>query len=278
MTAVEDTRQRAAQLRDEARSIRSRARETRARTRLLAEATAATEGRAAASERLFRQSCRQQLVPPQGGAEIGCEAEDVAAPLQDTVVRRMFAAGLSLQSAAELSADPEVLFRIESAVTILDQVIREVRNAVFQDARHSRGLTVSRDILDLTRNLATTASVRVGVPADDPGSAYANARLLLTLQLMLSLIGEHATPTSVDVTANISSYNLAIEAVPLVPGAPASECASWLGTIHARVAQTGVGVAIQPVAGGTRFTCELPAVLGSAPGSRPLASREGAAA
>lgn len=270
MTAVEDTRQRAAQLRDEARSIRSRARETRARTRLLAEATAAT------SERLPRQSCRQQLVPPQGGAEIGCGGEnDVAAPLQDTVVRRMFAAGLSLQSAAELSADPEVLFRIESAVTILDQVIREVRNAVFQDARHSRGLTVSRDILDLTRNLATTASVRVGVPADGPGSAYANARLLLTLQLMLSLIGEHATPTSVDVTANISSYNLAIEAVPLVPGAPASECASWLGTIHARVAQTGVGVAMQPVAGGTRFTCELPAVLGSAPGSRPLASREG---
>ena len=40
------------------------------------------------------------------------------------------------------------------------------------------------------------------------------ARLLVFLRQLLAVIGEHATPTSVDIAAATGSYSLAIEAAP----------------------------------------------------------------
>lgn len=269
MTALEDTRKRSAQLRDEARIIRSRAQDARARARVLAGAAAVTENQiAVTSEHLARQQpSRQRLVPPQDGGNAARRGAGVAASLQDAVVRELFAAGLSLQSAAGLTADPEVLFRIESAVTALEKVIRDVRNEAYRDAQQSHDPAARSDVLRFTGQLATTARVRIGVPARDSGAIATDTRLQMVLELMLSLIGEYATPTSVDVTANVKSYSLAIEAVPLAPGASAGECARWLRDVHARAARNGVGVAIQPVPGGTRFTWEMPAGLRPGPGT-----------
>jgi signal transduction histidine kinase len=63
------------------------------------------------------------------------ERDRIAAQLRDTIIRRVFAAGLSLESAAGLTANPEARRRIQAAVSELHQVVDEIRNAVFQDAR-----------------------------------------------------------------------------------------------------------------------------------------------
>ena len=55
----------------------------------------------------------------------------IAARLQDEAVRRIFAAGLTLESAAGLTEAPEVCRRIEAAIGELDQAIRDIRAAVF---------------------------------------------------------------------------------------------------------------------------------------------------
>ena len=60
------------------------------------------------------------------------------AGLQDTIVRRVLAAGMTLQRAAELAAEPEVHWRIEAAIDELDLVIREVRDAVFGRQRRTQ--------------------------------------------------------------------------------------------------------------------------------------------
>jgi len=179
------------------------------------------------------------------------ERDRIAAELQDSIIRRVFAAGLSLETAAGLAASQQVRARIDSAISELDQVIREIRNAVFQDARHPASPRLSPDAQHLSGQLATTASVRVT-------GLVGSARLLLTLRMILGLIGEHAALTSVDVAAGTSSYSLAIEAVPLAPDEQAAEHADWLSTLRARAAQVGVDVVIEPVPGGTRFICELP--------------------
>lgn len=96
------------------------------------------------------------------------ERDRIAAQLQDTIIRRVFAAGLSLQSAAALTADREVRWRIEAAVSELDQVLCEIRNVVFQDAQHRDGRGLSQDIADLA---ATTP------PRYLPSASLANPRI-----------------------------------------------------------------------------------------------------
>jgi signal transduction histidine kinase len=59
------------------------------------------------------------------------ERERIAAELQDTVVQRVFAAGLMLQSAVGLTAEPEVRRRIRASIDELDEVIRQLRDAIF---------------------------------------------------------------------------------------------------------------------------------------------------
>jgi lactam utilization protein B len=78
------------------------------------------------------------------------------------------------------------------------------------------------------------------------------------LRQLLGLIGEHATPASADITADTSSYILAIDAATLALGTPAGEPASWLSSVQAAAAHSGVSVGVQPIPDGMRFTCRLP--------------------
>lgn len=280
MTAVEDTKRQAIQLCAQARSARSQARDIRARTLLLAAATAATEEQLAGTiDRLAEQrpECaerlramsesargyaareRGRLALHAGGSSHGADQpviEDrIPAPLRDTVIQRVFAAGLSLQSAVGLTQEPEVCWRIEAAADVLDQVIREIRTAAFQDPR--LGPHAGPDFPDLGEQLATTASIRVSRPAGGAIPAGDSVRLLVILRRLLAMIGEHATPSSVDIAAEAGFYHLAIEAVPLSSGAPAS----WFSVVQAGAGRAGISLAIDPAPGSIRFTGRLPAGL-----------------
>ena len=54
--------------------------------------------------------------------------------LQDQVIQGIFAAGLTLQDAAGLTTEPEVRLRIEAAAGDLDELIRALREALFNAA------------------------------------------------------------------------------------------------------------------------------------------------
>jgi len=64
--------------------------------------------------------------------DIAHEREPIARDLHDTVIQRLFATGLSLQSAARLTDVPEVVDRIQQAVDELDVTVREVRSSIFE--------------------------------------------------------------------------------------------------------------------------------------------------
>ncbi len=58
------------------------------------------------------------------------EHERIARDLHDTVIQRLFALGMRLQSAQRL-ADPRVSDRIVEAVEAIDEVIRDIRETIF---------------------------------------------------------------------------------------------------------------------------------------------------
>jgi len=178
------------------------------------------------------------------------ERDRIVAQLQDKIVQRVFRAGLTLQVAAAMTADPEVRRVIGAATDELDQVIREVRGAVFGHERRGGGRGLREKIIELSSRLVTAADISFTGPPDGTLDAAASARLLETLRQALALIGEYATPTRIDIMAGDGGHDVTIEAAPLGGDDPAERFAG----LRARARQAGIPVDIEHVADGTRFT------------------------
>ena len=177
------------------------------------------------------------------------ERDRIVAQLQDKIVQRVFRAGLTLQVAANMTADPEMLGLIGAATDELDHVIREVRGAVFGHEQRGGGRGLREKIIELSSRLVTAADISFTGPPDGTLDAATSARLLETLRQALALIGEYATPTRIDITAGDRAHDVVIEAVPLGPDDPAGRFAG----LRARARQAGIPVDIEQVAGGARF-------------------------
>src|SRR5690606_32931255 len=63
------------------------------------------------------------------------ERERIARDLHDDVIQRLFAAGLTLQSAAQRSTQPEVADRLTVVIDELDVAIKQLRNSIFELGR-----------------------------------------------------------------------------------------------------------------------------------------------
>jgi signal transduction histidine kinase len=59
------------------------------------------------------------------------DRQRLAGDLQQTVIRRLFGLGLSLQGTASRIASPELQHAVGTSIEELDQIIRHVRTAVF---------------------------------------------------------------------------------------------------------------------------------------------------
>ena len=180
------------------------------------------------------------------------ERDRIVAQLQDKVIQRVFRAGLTLQGAARLTADPEIRRLIQAATDELDHVIREVRGAVFGHEQRGDGRGLREKIIELSSRLVTAADISFIGPPDGTLDAATSAWLLETLRQALALIGEYATPTRVDITAGDNAHDIVIEAAPLGPHA--GDPARQFDGLRARAEQAGIPVDIEFVAGGTRFT------------------------
>jgi hypothetical protein len=67
-------------------------------------------------------------------------AEDhdrIAGGMNDLVVRRLFSAGLSLETALALIGEHRAAGKIEHAISELDQAITDLRGIVFDDSKTS---------------------------------------------------------------------------------------------------------------------------------------------
>jgi PAS domain S-box-containing protein len=172
------------------------------------------------------------------------EEERIARDLHDNVVQQLFALGLSLQSVSRI-ADGVVAERLEAAVDALDGVIREIRNAIFGVTRQSwatpdleqKVQAVVEEMagpLGFTPRLALEGATGAEVPAEIVDN------LLSVLRESLSNISRHARASRADVVVRVEG-----------------------GTVHASVADDGVGLSDGPSAGrGLRNMAERASKLG----------------
>ncbi len=192
------------------------------------------------------------------------DRDRIAADLQDKVIQRVFAAGLTLEGAAALTTQPEVRRRVAATVSDLDDVLRILRDTIFAlDGRTTdRGLR--EEVLALCEQFSLVPEVSFSGPVD--GALHTGTDILLIdiMRQALGVISQHSGPSRIAVHASDSAYVTVIEAASLPDG---SEPTLMFSGLQATATQAGIHMDIEPIPDGTRFTWHIPA-NGQPPSSR----------
>jgi signal transduction histidine kinase len=191
------------------------------------------------------------------------DRERIAASLRDQVIQRIFAAGLALQGAASLTTEREVRRRVESSVADLDQVVRQVRQAIFGLEHEAAGRGLRLDVLDLCGRLTPAPEVTFIGPVDGALQPRARAQLLDMLYEALSMLNGQSVPTRVSIAARDDSCVAVVEA-GLRPDVAARNggMGGELSCLRDAASRAGVSVDIESVPGGTRLAWRFPVGAG----------------
>jgi two-component system sensor histidine kinase DevS len=131
------------------------------------------------------------------------DRERIARDLHDTVVQRLFAAGMNLQGAAARVTEVEARTRIEMAVDELDATIKEIRTAIFAlQAPPDGGPGLRGELVRLTNELHATLGFSPRLQFDGAVEGIhptVAENLLPALREALSNVARHAGASSVRV-------------------------------------------------------------------------------
>jgi signal transduction histidine kinase len=133
------------------------------------------------------------------------ERERIARNLHDTVIQRLFAAGLRLQGVAADSDPSETAARVHDVIDDLDETIREIRTTIFaiSSKRGKEDLGLRRRILDLTDEVGGRLGLDVRVqlegPLDTVVPDLTADHLILALREALANVVRHAEADHADV-------------------------------------------------------------------------------
>jgi PAS domain S-box-containing protein len=195
-------------------------------------------------------------------------AEDhdrLARDLHDTVIQRLFAAGLSLQAASAMSADERIQERLATTIGDLDDTIRELRNAIFALQAPDPGPSGVRGrILDVI-------TATVGSLGFEPRIEFAGAletvderivaHLLPTIRESLTNVAKHARASQVRVSVAVGS-EVTVEVTDDGVGAPTEVYGGHgVANVTRRAEELGghAELAPAPSGSGSRLVWSVPA-------------------
>ncbi|UXA20570.1 GAF domain-containing sensor histidine kinase [Mycobacterium sp. SMC-4] len=189
------------------------------------------------------------------------DRDRIARDLHDHVIQRLFAVGLTLQGTIPRARTPEVQSRLTECVDDLQQVIQEIRTAIFDLHGGQGGSTRLRQRLDEAIAAFATPEVHVTVAFSGPLSvvdAVLADHAEAVVREAVSNAVRHADATSLSVSV-VAGDELCIEVVDDGCGIPADITGSGLNNLQRRAAEVGGTFAIEAVpSGGTRLSWQAP--------------------
>jgi signal transduction histidine kinase len=203
------------------------------------------------------QSTRREL-------EVLADRERIARDLHDHVIQRLFGIGLAMQSTHRRAKSPVVAARITEHIDQLQEVIQEIRGAIFDlhsgPADTPRLRTVLHQvIIDLTEHAPLRTTVRISGPLDVVAAQLA-AHAEAVLREAVSNAIRHARAHELTVTISVDD-DLVIDVTDDGIGIPDTVARSGLRNLAERAEQMGGSFAAQRAdGGGTRllWTAPLP--------------------
>ena len=166
------------------------------------------------------------------------DRERIGRDLHDTVIQRLFATGMLLQSTLPLvTGNPQAaLGRIGDAVDDLDTTIKEIRSAIFSleqsaagpDSLRGRILTIAHEA---TNSLGFAPRVMFEGPVDSVVTSTVASEALATLREALSNVARHAHASRVDISLEAGAH-VCLRVVDDGEGVPAELSGSGRGLVN----------------------------------------------
>jgi signal transduction histidine kinase len=193
------------------------------------------------------------------------DRDRIARDLHDQVIQRIFAVGMSLQSASRIDGPPEILSRVSGAIDDLDATIDHIRTAIFdlESPVGDRGLR--RSVLDLAAELTPLLGTRPEVSFHGPVESGVSQRVadhaLAVLREALTNVSKHAQATRVRISVTVGN-ELRLEVADNGVGGslpPKDGLGRGLGNLRSRAERLGGTFEAQnPAGGGTKVVWTVP--------------------
>ncbi len=189
------------------------------------------------------------------------DRDRIARDMHDHVIQRLFATGMSLQSASRLTTERTARERIETAVDEVDAVIKDIRHTIFAlnrapDARSlAAEVTTICEAAAVSLGFAPSLTMR-GSVGDVP--EHIAADLLAVVREGLSNVARHARASTAEVVVEISDTVL-VRVRDDGVGLPADAARSGLDNLARRAdGRGGRFDLVAAEAGGTVLDWEVP--------------------
>ncbi len=205
-----------------------------------------------------------------GELDVAADRVRIAHDLHDNVIQRLFATGLSLQSAAQMASVPEIQQAIQDAVENLDDTIRQVRTAIFAlEPIPARRRSVRARILELAaesvRSLGFEPTVTVAGPIDSEVPEYVATNVLAVMREGLTNIARHAHASHVEINVTVEDHTLRLVIKDDGIGIRASAGPARLGLANMRERAEALGGTLSvsdAKPSGTEVRFEVPLIAG----------------
>ena len=196
---------------------------------------------------------------------VAADRERIARDLHDTVIQRLFATGLALQSSLPLIENAEVGERIEAAISDLDDTIRQVRTTIFgleppptgERAVRARVLEICAEA---ARSLGFEPEVRFAGPIERLVPDRTATELLATLREALANVARHARASRAEVEVSVQD-DLHLQVRDDGIGIEASHPSAGKGLANMRQRAEALGGSVALLAlpdGGTEVSWRVP--------------------
>ncbi|MFJ6716421.1 GAF domain-containing protein [Streptomyces sp. NPDC091265] len=194
------------------------------------------------------------------------ERDRIARDLHDLAIQRLFATGMTLQSAGRFIDHPEASERVERAVDDLDETIKIIRSTIFGlrsdvsgDGDGLRARTV-RAVAGAAAALGFSPSLRKEGLLDTQVSRSIADQVLAVLGESLANVARHACATRVDVILQTDGREVVLTVTDNGVGLGAGSRRSGLRNLSDRAEQCGGTMELSsPQGGGTLLVWRAPA-------------------
>jgi signal transduction histidine kinase len=142
-------------------------------------------------------------------AAIHDERDRLARDLHDTVIQRLFAVGLTIQSIAGAVEASNAADRLRGVIADIDDTIRQVRTSIFELGLDNNSRGARAGVIALVHELSPVVGFEIGVSIDGPVDAALSdeveEHLLATIREALTNVGRHAHASGASVLLTVDT-------------------------------------------------------------------------
>ncbi|MGK5733927.1 sensor histidine kinase [Streptomyces sp. URMC 124] len=195
------------------------------------------------------------------------DRDRIARDLHDLAIQRLFATGMTLQSATRLIDRPEAAERVGRAVDDLDTTIQIIRSTIFglRTAGDGRGggpslrRGMAEAVQAATRTLGFAPALRIEGPADTDVPGELAEQILAVAVEALSNAARHAAARRVDVALTVDASRAVLTVTDDGVGVGSAPRRGGLANMKSRAELHGGRLDVQtPAGGGTRIVWSVP--------------------